>query len=70
MIRGVSENDILSLRLVTDKSKLAAMKFLAQLESITVMAKPALHPFVTLKMVQLTMLHGMSSEPQLIYLGL
>ncbi|KAL7490060.1 hypothetical protein ACHAW6_015800 [Cyclotella cf. meneghiniana] len=60
LIRGVSENDILSLRLVTDKSKLAAMKFLAQLESITVMAKPALHPFVTLKMVQLTMLHGLS----------
>ncbi|KAL3790207.1 hypothetical protein HJC23_005579 [Cyclotella cryptica] len=50
LIRGVSENDILNCRLMTDNIKLAAMKFLAQLESVTIMVEPALHPFVTLKM--------------------
>jgi predicted ATPase len=58
LIRGVSENDILNYRLMTDKKKLVAMKFLAQLETITLMVKPSLHPFVTLKMVQLTMSNG------------
>ncbi|KAL7480275.1 hypothetical protein ACHAW6_005968 [Cyclotella cf. meneghiniana] len=60
LIRGVSESDMFNYRLMTDKNKLEAMKFLAQLESITVMIKPSLHPFVTLKMVQLTMLYGLS----------
>ncbi|KAL7487783.1 hypothetical protein ACHAW6_013360 [Cyclotella cf. meneghiniana] len=60
LIRGVSENDILNYRLIKNKRTLAAMKFLAQLESITMMVKPSVHPFVTLKMVQLTMSNGLS----------
>ncbi|KAL7480034.1 hypothetical protein ACHAW6_005741, partial [Cyclotella cf. meneghiniana] len=60
LIRGVSENDILNYRLMTNKRTLAAMKFLAQLESISMMVKPSVHPFVTLKMVQLTMSKGLS----------
>eukprot|EP00804_Cyclotella_cryptica_P015019 CCRYP_000618-RB/>CCRYP_000618-RB protein AED:0.01 eAED:0.01 QI:822/1/1/1/0/0.5/2/1351/774 len=62
LIRGLSENDILSYRLMLDKIKLSAVKFLAQLESLTIMANPALHPFVTLKMVQLTISHGELSD--------
>eukprot|EP00804_Cyclotella_cryptica_P027949 CCRYP_003834-RA/>CCRYP_003834-RA protein AED:0.03 eAED:0.03 QI:51/1/1/1/0.66/0.5/4/541/1215 len=60
LIRGISESDILNYKLMTDNIKLEAMKFLAHLESITVMIKPSVHPFVTLKMVQLTMLYGLS----------
>ncbi|KAL7483730.1 hypothetical protein ACHAW6_009383 [Cyclotella cf. meneghiniana] len=60
LIRGISENDILNFRLMTDKTKLMSMKFLAQLEIITLMVKPDLQPFVTLKMVQLTILYGLS----------
>jgi predicted ATPase len=58
LIRGISENDILNFRPMTDRKKLVSMKFLAQLEIITLMVKPDLHPFVTLKMVQLTILYG------------
>jgi predicted ATPase len=58
LIKGISEHDILNFRLTTDKTKLAAMKFLAQLENTTLMVKPSLHPFVTLRMVQLTMSNG------------
>eukprot|EP00804_Cyclotella_cryptica_P014201 CCRYP_005628-RA/>CCRYP_005628-RA protein AED:0.02 eAED:0.02 QI:105/1/1/1/1/1/2/1150/1171 len=60
LIRGITENDILNYSHMTDTNKLDAMKFLAQLEIITLMVKPTLHPFVTLKMVRLTILHGLS----------
>ncbi|KAL3805300.1 hypothetical protein HJC23_009007 [Cyclotella cryptica] len=60
IIRGISEDDILNYRLMTDKNKLAAMKFLSKMQHITVMVKPTVHPFVTLKMVRLTILHGLS----------
>ncbi|KAL3799295.1 hypothetical protein HJC23_013020 [Cyclotella cryptica] len=60
LIRGITENDILNYSHMTDTNKLDAMRFLAQLEIITVMVKPTLHPFVTLKMVRLTILHGLS----------
>ncbi|KAL3798700.1 hypothetical protein HJC23_004451 [Cyclotella cryptica] len=60
LLRGVSEDDILNYRLMSDNKKLEAMKFLAKMQTITVMVKPSLHPFLTLKMVQLTILHGLS----------
>jgi predicted ATPase len=58
LIGGVSENELLNYKLMRDNNKLEAMKFLAKMQHITAMAKPTLHPFVTLKMVQLTILHG------------
>lgn len=58
MVRGISKDDLLNHRLMTDKKKLAAMKFLAQLENTSFMVKSPLHPFVASKMAQLTVLHG------------
>ncbi|KAL7485069.1 hypothetical protein ACHAW6_010670, partial [Cyclotella cf. meneghiniana] len=60
LISGVSEHELLNYRLMTDTNKLQAMKFLAKMQHITAMAKPTLNPFVTLKMVELTILHGLS----------
>eukprot|EP00804_Cyclotella_cryptica_P018768 CCRYP_007259-RA/>CCRYP_007259-RA protein AED:0.28 eAED:0.28 QI:0/1/0.66/1/1/1/3/2507/1005 len=60
MIRGKSKDDLLNHRLMSEKNKIAAMKFLAQLENIAFMVKSPLHPLVASKMVQLTILHGLS----------
>ena len=58
MIRGISESDLLNYRLMTDNRTLTTLKYLAKLESIALLAKPTLHPYITLRMVQLTILHG------------
>ena len=58
LIRGLSEEDILHYRPMADTSKQLAMKFLAKLVYISVWIKPKLQPFLTLKMVQLTVTHG------------
>ena len=58
LIRGLSEEDILNYRPMTDTSKQLAMKFLAKLLYISLWIKPRLQPFLTLKMVQLTVTHG------------
>ena len=66
MIRGITENDFLGYKLMTDSNKLTAMKFLAKTESITPMVKPDLHHYVTMKMVQLTITHGKGLNAQYI----
>jgi hypothetical protein len=60
MIQGISEEDLLGYRLMTDSKKLAAMRFLSKIEIVALLVNPPLHPFVTLKMVQLTITHGLS----------
>ena len=58
MIKGLSQDDLLNYRMMTDSIQLMKMKFLAKIESIAVLIRPDLHPFVTLMMVQLTIAHG------------
>ena len=60
MIKGMSEENLLNHKMMTDTISLRKMKFLAKTASIAVLMKPDLHPFITLKMVQLTIIHGMS----------
>mmetsp|Transcript_32408 Transcript_32408/g.58578 ORF Transcript_32408/g.58578 Transcript_32408/m.58578 type:complete len:391 (-) Transcript_32408:18-1190(-) len=43
-----------------DPSKIMAMKFLARLELLVLLIRPSLLPIVTIKMVQLSIKHGMS----------
>ena len=58
MIKGISENDFMCYRIMTDKRKLAVMKFLCTLWSLSFIVNPALHPFMVLKLVDLTVSHG------------
>ncbi|KAL3794413.1 hypothetical protein HJC23_012950 [Cyclotella cryptica] len=60
MIRGLSESDLLNYRLMTDTTKLISMKFLAKMLGLALMVNPNFHAFVTLKMLQLTISHGLS----------
>ena len=60
MLSAFSDKDLLNYRFMTDSRKLFAMKFLAKLEVSLQMIKPAMQPIVTLKMVQLTLAHGLS----------
>jgi predicted ATPase len=58
LIKGMNEDDLLNYRMMTDDIQLMKMKFLAKTESIAILIRPDLHPFITLKMVQLTISHG------------
>ncbi|KAL7547670.1 hypothetical protein ACHAWF_010954 [Thalassiosira exigua] len=60
MIQGFTEQELVEYRRMQDPSKIAAMQFLARLELLTQMARPAWQPIVTLKMVQLSIKHGMA----------
>jgi hypothetical protein len=51
---------VLSRPTMTDKKKAAAMKILAQLQIITMFVSPRRHPFLILRMLQLTISHGTS----------
>jgi predicted ATPase len=58
LIKGMSEADFLNHKLMEDKTKLITMKYIAKLELLSFMVRPELHPFITMKLVQLTCLHG------------
>lgn len=58
MIKGLSEDQLLNYRPMTDNIKLVAMRFLAKIEVIALIVDPTLHPFITLKMMQLTVMYG------------
>jgi hypothetical protein len=45
---------------MTDTKKMMAMKILGQLQVIALSVRPSLNPLMIMKMVQLTMLHGIS----------
>ncbi|KAL3781862.1 hypothetical protein HJC23_005402 [Cyclotella cryptica] len=61
MLDEISVTKLLNYRMMTDKKKMMAMKFLCRLASVTHQVHPNLLPVVTLKMVELTIAHGMSS---------
>ncbi|KAL7483538.1 hypothetical protein ACHAW6_009177 [Cyclotella cf. meneghiniana] len=57
----IPDHVLLTYRKMSDTRHLMAMKCLAKLELTTSMANPLLQPIVTLKMVRLTIDHGLSS---------
>lgn len=58
MIRGISEEDLLSYKMMNDRKKEMTMKVLSKMEMIILFVNPNLQPFVTLRMVQITISHG------------
>jgi hypothetical protein len=60
ILEGIADEDLLNYRRCTSRKKLMAMKFLAKLENACQEVIPALQPIVTLKMIKLTISHGMS----------
>ncbi|KAL7481155.1 hypothetical protein ACHAW6_006837, partial [Cyclotella cf. meneghiniana] len=59
-LHGISDEVLLSYHLFTDYKKAMALKFLAKLESPIHQVNPVLLPFITIKIIQLTIEHGMS----------
>lgn len=60
MLNTISEETLLNYHVVTDFKKVMAMKFLAKLETSVLQVNPSLLPYVTIKMVELTIDHGLS----------
>ncbi|KAL3782019.1 hypothetical protein HJC23_003682 [Cyclotella cryptica] len=71
MIDNISVMDLLAYRVMTDKTKIMAMKFLRRLKEVTEQVDPNLLPIVTLKMVEITLNYGMSpmSPVGFVYFG-
>ncbi|KAL7551594.1 hypothetical protein ACHAWF_014787 [Thalassiosira exigua] len=60
MTQGFTDQGLLEYRRMQDPSKIAAMKLLARLELLTQMARPSWQPIVTMKVVQLSIKHGLA----------
>eukprot|EP00804_Cyclotella_cryptica_P026389 CCRYP_020284-RA/>CCRYP_020284-RA protein AED:0.07 eAED:0.07 QI:0/0.5/0.2/1/1/1/5/346/1279 len=57
---GISLETLLNYRILTDYKKDMAMKFLAKLENSVQQTNTSLQPLVTIKIIQLTVEHGLS----------
>lgn len=60
LLSNYSDEQLLNYHKMEDPLKLSAMKFLTRLEIGSQQARPALQPIVTLKMVNLSLKHGLS----------
>jgi hypothetical protein len=60
MLDGIAQETLLSYHVLSDYKKIMVLKFLAKLESSIQQVNPALLPFVTIKIVEITMEHGLS----------
>jgi predicted ATPase len=58
LIQGKTEEDFMNYMLMTDKTNLITVKYMAEIAILSIMARPELHQFITLRLVQLTCLHG------------
>lgn len=56
----LSDIDLMDYRKMIDASHIMAMKILAKLELPAYLINPSLHPIITLKMVNMSINHGMS----------
>jgi hypothetical protein len=61
ILDGLADDNLLNYRSMTDHKTIMTMKFLAKLEAVIQQVRPELQPFVTVKMLQLTMSEGFSS---------
>lgn len=59
-LSGISDSALMEYRQMTDTTYVMAMKILAKLELPAFLVNPALHPIITLKMVNMSINHGMS----------
>jgi hypothetical protein len=60
LLRGYIDQDLIEYKIMTDQSKLMAMKFFASLMLSLQYTRPASAPGVTLKIIQLLIDHGIS----------
>ena len=60
IIKGVSEEDILALSIMTNEKKRMVMKFLSRMQGITLFAAPAMHKLIVMRMIEMTMSYGLS----------
>jgi len=60
MLNRIPEETLLSYHALLDPNKVMVLKFLIKLESFIQQVNPALVPFVTIKIVELTIEHGLS----------
>ena len=58
LLKGISRKELLSLPLMTDSRKLAAMQFLNHALSLTYICNPSLNPIIVFRMVKLSIQHG------------
>jgi len=58
LLHGKSRQDLLSLPMMSDARKLAAMQFMNHALTMTFIAKPLLNPIIVLRMVKLSIEHG------------
>jgi len=57
----LSDDELLTYKMMSDPSKIMAMKFLWRLQVSLLMGKPSFIPHVTLKMIHMSLVHGMSA---------
>jgi len=59
LLEGKSQQDLLSLPMMSETRKLAAMQFMNHALTMTFIAKPLLNPIIVLRMVRMSIEHGM-----------
>lgn len=62
MLNAISDETILDYHISTDHTKIMAMKLLAKMTNCLIQCKPFLAPLVTVKLVRLTIEHGLVSK--------
>ena len=69
MLNPLSDEDLINYKLISesDKKKMFAMKFLAKLSESLIMFNPQQTPLAIMKMVQISLKHGMSSVSPLAF---
>jgi hypothetical protein len=60
LLKGFTDQDLIEYKIMTDPSKIMAMKFLARLELPLQYTTPVAAPIVTMHMIRLSIDHGMS----------
>ena len=58
LIDGISEEHLLNYKLMSNTKKLTVMRILLRLNPLAMMINPATHPFLILKMLQITITYG------------
>ncbi|KAL7532357.1 hypothetical protein ACHAXR_004580, partial [Thalassiosira sp. AJA248-18] len=67
MLDGMADEDLINHKLMKDSNKINRMHFLARLSEPMFMIRPSDHPIVVLKMVQLSLMHGLSPASPLAF---
>lgn len=62
IISGFTDEQLLAYKEMKSAAKLQVMKFCARIEQVLQNSRPQLQPVVTLKMVQMTLAHGLGPE--------